>query len=101
MSSSSFRRVLAALVLGLILAGPWAFAAEPRSRTQVQTGKPAAQEAQGGFEWVLRIFAIFSSKARASADPNGRLGNLSVTGTAALCDNGGTIDPNGRCASGH
>jgi pectin methylesterase-like acyl-CoA thioesterase len=103
MSSFSFRRAVVALVLGMTLAGSWASAAETRSRAAHRPGRPVAQEAQAVFGSLWGSFVSFWTKNGASADPNGggRSSQAAATGSAANCENGGSVDPFGRCASGH
>jgi hypothetical protein len=98
MSSLSFRRAAAALVLGLTLLSPWASASELRSRAARRSGPAVAREAQVVFWQLWEGLASLWSKAGASADPNGLLGGQPTTSSSAgFCENGGSLDPNGRC----
>jgi hypothetical protein len=124
MSSPSFRRAAVVLVLGLILLSPWASASGPRSRATHRSGPSVVQEEQGVWGKVWGILASLWSKDGARADPDGLLSGRPATSnsarfcdngmsidpdgrcvnpaiTAGFCDNGGSIDPDGRCASGH
>ena len=102
MSSLSFRRAAAALVLGWTLLSPWASASELRSRAAHRAGPTVTQEVRGVFGQIWGVFASLWSKNGASADPFGLLSSQPTTSSSAgFCDNGGSIDPDGRCASGH
>jgi hypothetical protein len=102
MSSLSFRRAVVALVLGLTLVSPWASASELRSRFAHRSGPSVAQEVGGVFEQLWGALASFWSKAGCSADPDGLLSSHPITSSSAgPCENGMSIDPNGRCVSGH
>ncbi len=102
MSSLSFRRAVVALVLGLTLVSPWVSASELRSRVSHRSGPSVAQEVGGVFGQLWGALANFWSKARGSADPNGLLTSQPTTSSSAgPCENGMSIDPNGRCVSGH
>jgi hypothetical protein len=117
MSSPSFRRVAAVLVLGLTLLSPWASASGPRARAAHRSGTSAVQVEQGVWGKVWGILASVWSKyggsldpdgllavstastadAGCSADPDGRC--VSSATMAGFCDNGMSIDPNGHCVS--
>lgn len=102
MSTLSFRRSVAALVLGLTLLSPWASASELRSRATHRTGPTVTQEVRGVFGQIWGVFASLWSKNGGSIDPDGLLSSQPTTGSSTgFCDNGGSIDPNGRCISGH
>lgn len=114
MSSPSFRRAAAALVLGLLLLSPWASASGPRTHASHRSGQ-AVSQAQGVWGQIWMALTSLWSKAGASADPDGLLGGFCDNGmsidpsgrcvssatTAGYCDAGGSLDPNGRCVSGH
>ncbi len=100
MSSPSFRRAAAVLVLGLTLLSPWASASGPRSRATHRSGPTVVQEVQGVWGKVWGIFASLWSKNGASIDPNGLLGGQPTSSNSAgFCDAGGSLDPNGRCVN--
>jgi hypothetical protein len=120
MSSPSFRRAAAALVLGWTLLSSWASAAGLRSQGEHRSGRHAAHETQTFFGQLWMTLASLWSKNGASADPSGLPGGQATAGfcdagasidpsgrcassatTAGFCDNGASIDPSGRCASGH
>ncbi len=102
MSSLSFRRAAAALVLGWTLLSPWASASELRSRAAHRTGPTVTQEVRGVFGQIWGVFASLWSKAGVSIDPDGLLWSQPATSSSAgFCDNGASADPNGRCVSGH
>ena len=88
MSSPSFRRAAAVLVLGLILLTPWASASGPRSRATHRSGPSVVQEEQGVWGKVWGILASLWSKNGGSADPNGLLGGQPTSSSAGLCDAG-------------
>ncbi|MEO6192954.1 MAG: hypothetical protein ABIS20_08095 [Thermoanaerobaculia bacterium] len=98
MSSLSFRRAAAALVLGWTLLTPWASASELRSH---RTGPTVTQEVRGVLGQIWGVFASLWSKAGGSLDPDGLLNSPPTTSSVGFCDNGMSIDPNGRCTSGH
>ncbi|HWM89494.1 MAG TPA: hypothetical protein VN493_01870 [Thermoanaerobaculia bacterium] len=88
MSSSSLRRKIAVLLLALVLAAPWALAAEPRFE-------------QRGAAWSLfdRLWGALTSlwnENGCTLDPSGRC----VPDARESLDEGCTIDPSGRCQSG-
>src|SRR4051794_17450556 len=100
MSSPSFRRAAVVLVLGLTFLSPWASASGPRSRAAHRSGPSVVQEEQGVWGKVWGILTSLWSKYGGSADPNGLLGGQPTTSSStAFCDNGMSIDPNGRCVS--
>ncbi len=102
MSTLSFRRAAAALVLGLTLLSPWASASELRSRAARRPSPTFTQNVQVVFGQFWVVLAGSWSKAGASADPDVLLGSQPTTSNSAgFCDNGGSLDPNGRCVSGH
>jgi hypothetical protein len=98
MSSLSFRRAAAALVLGWTLLSPWASASELRSRAAHRTGPTVTQEVRGVFGQIWGVFASLWSKNGGSLDPNGLLSSPPTTSSAGFCDNGMSIDPDGRCS---
>lgn len=102
MFNLSFRRAAVALVLGWTLLSPWASASELQSRTAHRSGRSVSQAVEGVFGQFWGVFTSFLNKAGCSADPFGLLGSQPATSSSAgSCENGGSIDPNGRCASGH
>ena len=99
MSSLSFRRAAAALILGWTLLSPWASASELRSRAAHHASPTVTQEVRGVFGQVWGVFASLWSKAGVSIDPNGLLTSQPATSSSAgFCDAGGSLDPNGRCS---
>lgn len=101
MSTLSFRRAAAALVLGCTLLSPWASASELRSRAARRPSRTVTHQAQG-IVGLWGVLASLWSKAGVSIDPDGLLGSQpTASSSAGFCDNGMSIDPSGRCASGH
>jgi hypothetical protein len=99
MSSLSFRRAAAALVLGLTLLSPWASASELRSHAAHRNGPTVTQEVRGVFGQLWGALASIWSKAGVSIDPNGLLSSPPATSSSVgFCDNGMSIDPDGRCS---
>ena len=102
MPRSCFRR-LAAFLLVLALAAPWAAAEEPQFHS---TPRATAEPALAGFfttlwDLLAALWTEASSETDAgcSADPNGRC--LDLGGTASSePDAGCSLDPNGGCGSG-
>jgi len=94
MSRSCFRR-LAAFVLILALAAPWAVAGEPRLRS---LPRAAAEPAAAGFFTTLwGLMTALWSDAGCHLDPFGRcLDDLGGT-ASGQADNGCRADPFGRC----
>lgn len=99
MSSPSFRRVAAVLVLGLTLLSPWASAAGPRGHAAHRSGASAVQAEPGAWEKVLGLLTSLWSKNGGSIDPNGLLSGQPASSSTAYCDAGASADPFGRCAS--
>lgn len=105
MSSLSFRRVLAALALGLVLLTPWASASEIRGRaghssSMVTQAVPVTLGAmwEDFLRWIMNKTTPGLHGACENGtwiDPNGRCFVSTVT-----TDAGCSPDPNGRCASG-
>ena len=98
MSSLSFRRAAAALVLGWTLLSPWASASELRSRAAHHAGPTVTQEVRGAFGQLWGVFAGLWSKAGGSLDPSGLLSSPPTPSSAGFCDAGGSLDPDGRCS---
>lgn len=106
MSSLSFRRTLAALVLGLVLLSPWASASEIRGRmahrsSMVTQVVPVTLGSMwnGFLRWIMTRVTTGPNGACENGtwvDPNGRCSVPTVT-----MDAGCSPDPNGRCASGN
>lgn len=88
-------RILAAFVLILALAAPWAVAGEPRFRS---ASRAASEPATAGFFSSLwSLLTALWSEAGCSLDPNGLdLGGASSSDTDAGC----SADPNGQCLPG-
>lgn len=103
--SSSFRRSLAVVILGLTLAAPCAWAAETRNQPESGTVRPADSAAQATWEFFSRIWSLLADTWRkngCSLDPFGFC-TTSPGGSTPItsADNGCDVDPNGRCLSGH
>jgi hypothetical protein len=88
MSSLSFRRAVVALALGWILVSPLA-SAELGGRTVHRRSPSATQEVPGVFGQLWEALVSLFSK----------VGSQPVNSSVKACDNGMTIDPDGRCNS--
>ncbi len=96
MSHSCFR-ILAAFVLILALAAPWAVAGEPRFRS----ASPVAPEpaTTGFFSSLWGLLTALWSETSCRFDPNGQC--LSLSGAElSEADAGCRLDPNGQCLPG-
>lgn len=90
-------RILAAFVLVLALAAPWAVAGEPRFRF---ASRAASEPATAGFFSSLwDLLTALWNEAGCRLDPNGPcldLGGAASSDTDAGC----RLDPDGRCLPG-
>lgn len=94
MPRSSSCRFVVALVLAAVLLVPALGAAAPRPSHPVPGGLAAQVP-----DLVSQLWGFLTRLWNANGielDPSGRPGTDSATSSAA-CDNGGEIDPNGRC----
>jgi hypothetical protein len=97
MSSLSFRRAVVALILGWTLLSPWASASELGNRATHRPGSTVTQEVRGVFGQLWGALAGLFAKNGGSIDPNGLL-QPPTSNSAGFCDNGMSIDPDGRCS---
>jgi len=99
--SSSFRRSIAVVVLGLTLTAPCAWAADVRTRSESNAVRHADSSSQAGWVSFSRIWSLLVhawSKNGCSPDPFG-LCKTQQRGTdiTMSSDNGCSLDPDGRC----
>jgi hypothetical protein len=89
MSHPSFRRRIAVVVLGMVLAAPLAMASEVPSRSESGTAP------WNLFSQIWELFMSTWSKNGCSADPNGLCVNRQDG--SYLAKNGCSADPDGHC----
>ena len=104
MLSTSLRRTLVLVILGLILAGPWASALEARAPSPPGQVVSLGEATRGFLGLLWSTLTGAWQEEGATLDPSGvKRGNGLVGDSGATLDpsglagdNGATLDPNGR-----
>jgi len=97
MYRSSFRRVILALALGVVLLSPWAAAAAPRMRTEP---RPLPSAAELPLDFMSRVWNLVNrvlAKNGCWIDPHGICTTSQGSDPTVQGDTGCGLDPYGIC----
>ncbi len=100
MSHSSFRRRIAVVVLGMVLAAPLAMASQIPSRSESGTARSADFSTQASWDLLPRIWSVLFgawSKNGCSIDPFGFCLGQQAGSNSGSTKNGCSVDPDGHC----
>ena len=89
----SVRRKVAVLLLGALLAAPWALRSEPQNRPRLRARQLPAIEGLLGHFW--QFLSGIWIKNGASPDPNGGTSQTTSSSSSDNSDAGASADPNG------